>query len=263
MNCQEYQEIIAAHVDRALSSGEQEEAERHLAGCRVCLRLYKEQKALCAYMATHPLLRGVPAALEQRVRLALAEEDQRRSWWGRWREVFTLPRLALGLAAAGLVVLFFWTSFQRGSGEDLLQRTAQDFARATRPDFTLDFRTEDPQVLEASLNQSGQLDFRTRVLDFRSLGYRLKGGAILKEGKGVAALALYEGPEGPILCRRFKGTLSLLPPGGEKRNHHVIYDRGGLTFCFTQEGEMVCSLVSRIPKAKFVQNLELVFFQPS
>jgi anti-sigma factor RsiW len=261
MNCQEYREIVAAHVDNVLTPLEREEAEHHVASCAACRKMYEQERTFRAFVATKPLLQKVPPALEQKLRSALIEAES-ESRWSRLQEIFTFPRLAMGLAAAGLLALLFLPRlFEERGNEDFLQRAAQDYVTITSPGFSLAFHTDDPQALEVYFNQSGSLDFKTWVLDFRKPGYRLKGGTIMKEGEKMVAVTLYEGQKGYILCRRFRGTLSFLPPGGERMGDHLSYTRGDLTFCFMQEGEMVCSLTTRIPRETFVHDLEAVLSQ--
>lgn len=258
MNCQEYREIVAAHVDDVLTPPEREEVGRHVAVCAPCRRVYEREKDFRAFMATKPLLQKVPPALEQNLRRALAKAE-REPWWSRLQEFFTFPRLAVGLAAAGLLALLFFPRwFEEKRSRDFLERITQDYMAATSPGFSLAFRTDDPQVLEAYFNQSGTLDFQARVIDFREQGYRLKGGIVMRTEQKVIAVTLYEGQKGYVLCHRFKGTVSL-PRGGERMGDHLVYTREAFTICFTQVGETMCCLITRIPKETFIHDLEAAF----
>jgi len=276
MNCQEYGEIVAAHiddvdeVDDALTPVEREDVERHVAGCPACQRLYEQEKAFRAFMATKSLLQKVPPALEQNLHIALAKAErasrrasrrasQRASWRSWLQENFTFPWLAVGLATAGLVALLLvpqW--FAEQSSRDFLQKLTQDYMTVTSSDFSLAFRTNDLQALEAYYNQSGTLDFPAQIPDLRKQGYRLKGGTIMKVGEKVMTATLFEGQKGYILCHLFKGAASFLPPDSESMGNHLIYSRGDFTLCFTQERETMCCLITRIPRETFMRDLEAV-----
>lgn len=258
MNCQGYRQIVAAHVDDVLTPPERAEVGRHVASCAPCRKMYEQERDFRAFMTTKPLLQRVPPALEQNLRSTLAKAE-RESWWSRLQEIFTFPRLAMGLAAAGLLALLFaphW--FEEKRSRDFLEKITQDYFAAVNPGFSLAFRTDDPQVLEAYFNRSETLDFNPRVIDFREHGYGLKGGAVMRTEQKVIAVTLYEGQKDYILCHRFKGTVSL-PPGGERMGDHLVYTREGFTICFTQEGEMMCCLVTRIPRETFIHYLEAIF----
>jgi len=259
MNCQEYREIVAAHVDDVLTPSEQEEVERHLAGCVPCLRVYAREKDFCAFMATKPLLQKVPPALGQNLRRALAEAEK-TSWWSWLQETFTFPRLVVGLAAAGLLAFFFlprW--FEEQKNQDVLQRLTQNYMAATSPGFSLAFRTDDLKVLEAYYNQLGPLDFQAQLPDLRKRGYRLKGGTVVRAEGKVMTLTPFEGQKGYIVCHLFRGTVSLLPAGGERIGDHLVYTRGDFTIFFTQKGkEVICALVTRISREKFLRDVGVV-----
>jgi hypothetical protein len=271
MNCQEYSEIVAAHVDDVLTPAEREEVEPHVAGCPACQRLYAQEKAFHTFMATKPLLQKVPPALEQNLHIALAKAERvsrrasrrvsgRASWWSWLQENFTFPRLAaVGLATVGLVAFLLIPHWFAGqSSGDFLQKLTQDYMTVTSSDFSLAFRTNDLQALEAYYNQSGTLDFPAQIPDLRKQGYRLKGGALMKVGEKVMTVTLFEGQQGYILCHLFKGAASFLPPDSERIGNHLIYSRRDFTLCFTQEREAMCCLITRIPRETFMRDLAAV-----
>ena len=140
--------MIAAHVDNVLIPSEREEVEHHVASCEDCQKVYKQEKGFRAFMATKPLLQKVPPALEQNLRIALVKAEK-GSWWSWLQQTFTFPRLAVGLATAGLLAFFFlprWFEQQRNG--DFLQRLAQNYMATTSPDFSLAFHTRDLRRLK-------------------------------------------------------------------------------------------------------------------
>lgn len=79
MNCETYQELVAAHVAGCLASAERNEADRHLASCAICSRLFSYvqqfQSAFVARMLNaRTLIIPVPEAAEQQLRNALRAE---------------------------------------------------------------------------------------------------------------------------------------------------------------------------------------------
>src|SRR2546425_2191556 len=109
MNCEAYQDLVAAHVDGVLTSAEHQEAEAHLRACEQCRQLFAEEQRFHAAFAARRLIVPVPAEVERRLRSALlAENEARHPLWARlraWLRVSLLrPRFAFGLAVAGLVI---------------------------------------------------------------------------------------------------------------------------------------------------------------
>ena len=102
------------------------------------------------------------------------------------------------------------------------------------------------------------LDFETRVFDLAMMEYLAVGGRVHDAGGVPSALFVYRGPDGRILlCQMFRARLEELPGGGDRRvNDGIefqIYERDGKTVVAWQEGEVVCVLVSDIPREQVIQ----------
>ena len=137
----------------------------------------------------------------------------------------------MGLAAVGLLItlLLPWL-FPPAPVSDLLPQVVDYYQAAIEGQIALDYATDDPSALETAFNDSGQLDFRTHVIDFRPVGYQLRGGTIKQFQDHPTALTVYEGEDDPIVCLRQRGALLPVPPGAERmKQNHYLYTRDGYT----------------------------------
>jgi anti-sigma factor RsiW len=265
MNCEAYRDLVTAHVDGVLTPAECQEAEAHLGTCAQCQRLFAEEKRFHTAFATRRLIVSVPTEVEQRLRCALrAESGVRRPLWTRlgvWLGTSLLrPRFAVGLAAAGLLLaLLLPRLFAPKQVPDVFSQAVDYYQTAIEGRSTLAYVTNDPHALAAAFNDSGQLDFRTYVIDFRPAGYRLRGGVIERIQDHPAALAVYEGDDAPIVCLRQGGIMLSIPPGAEQLNKdHYLYTQAGHTILLSQFPDHFCLLISRMSRETFLQHLALL-----
>jgi len=257
MNCETYQDLAAAHVDGVLNPREQQEVELHLATCPTCQRLFTEESRFHAAFTTRRLVVAVPDSVEQRLRAVLvAESTPTLSWWKHLTAFLRPPRLALGLAAAGLfIVLALPYLFSREQEPLWFAQAIDSYQAVTGGRLGLTYHTHDPQELERSLNNSGQLDFVTHVLDLRSAGYHIEGGQVMKIAEHPVAVVLYKGEDGPIVCLRQRGMAPPIPKEGKGRKGEYVYTHAGYTVSFAQVSEHFCILIARLPRETFRRRL--------
>jgi anti-sigma factor RsiW len=265
MNCAAYQDLVAAHVDGVLTPAERQEAEAHLGTCELCRQLFAEEQGFHAAFAARHLVVPVPAEVERRLRTALlAENEARRPLWARlrtWLRASLLrPYYVLGLAVAGLLIaLVLPRLFPPVPGPALLPQAVDYYQAARTGQVALDYATDDPHALQAAFNDSGQLDFRTHVLDFRPAGYQLRGGTIKHFRDHPTALTIYEGQNDPIVCLRQRGALLPVPPGAERMDQdHYLYTQDGYTIVLSQFPDHFCILISRLSREAFLHYLALL-----
>jgi len=265
MNCETYQDLVAAHVDGILTPTERQEVEGHLGLCTQCQRLFAEERHFHTAFAARRLIMSVPVEVEQRLRLALgAERVSPRLLWqrvGEWigaSRVF--PRIGLGLVAAGLLlVLLLPRLFSPDQVPNLLPQAMDYYQAALEGQIALEYTTDDPHTLETAFNDSGQLNFRTHVIDFRPAGYQLRGGTIKQFQDHPAALTIYEGEDDPIVCMRQSGTTLSVPSGAERMNqNHYLYTQDGYTILLSQFPDHFCVLISRLSREAFLRYLALL-----
>lgn len=259
MNCEAYQDLVAAHVDGVLSSAERQEAEQHLAACAACQQLFEQESRFHAAFAARRLVVSAPAEVEQRLRAALASESPPRlSWRERLSAFRWQPRLAVGLAVAALLVAFLLPRFLPSASEPAwLPQVLDSYHAATEGRLSFTYHTDDPRELEAAFNRSGQLDFVTHVLDLRAAGYRIEGGQIMWEEDHPVAVVLYQGKEGPIVCIRRRGQVPPMPAGSEGKAEQYLYTYAGYTVSCAQFSEHFCTLITRLPRETFRRRLAM------
>jgi anti-sigma factor RsiW len=255
-----YQDLVAAHVDRVLTPAECHEVERHLSSCQSCRRLYAQEQRFHTAFVARRFLVPVPAEVERRLRGVLAAESEpQRHLWKRLVERLTtiLPlRLTLGLAAAGLLfMLLLPRLLPLASEPGLFTLAAEQYQTATADPRVFAYETEDPRKLQIAFNSSGQLDFTTHVLDLRSIGYRLRGGSVIRTKGRPTAVAVYDRENGYIVCLRQHGMMPPLPSGAERIQSNYVYTQAGYTIVFVQNPGHFCLLVSRLPREVFLRTL--------
>lgn len=273
MNCETYQELVAAHVDGCLASDERNEANRHLASCTTCSQLFSHaqqfQSAFAARMVTaRTLIVPVPEAVERQLQNALsAETASPLAFWERMRARFAyppvrsrLPRLAWGTALAScLVLIALFQLFSPRPSSRLLATATSYYSAVTEGHVALTYTTHAVQQLQESFNQSGQLDFSTHVPDLQQAGYQLQGGTVAAVQGHPIAVAYYAGLESdtqPIVCLRQRGSMPSPGFGARRVSADVyLYDQDGYAVLVSQFSGHFCTLVSRLPGDVFLELL--------
>jgi anti-sigma factor RsiW len=230
------------------------EAEAHVASCAECareleaLRRVKEAVRRAAVPA-------VPADLDARLTAALARETgvgpvrSTRRWLS--------PRAALALAAV-LAVAFTATvlSWRSRSAPGVSAEIARAYSEYRDQRLPLELRTADTAALERYFASHG-VPFPTHVYDLGMMGFQLVGGRVHLLDARDSALFVYHGANGiALLCDMYPGLLADLPPPVETREHDGIrfdvHQKDGLTMVFWEEGEIICVLVSEMPREDIV-----------
>ena len=259
MNCEAYQDFVAAHVDGVLSPAERQEVESHLTSCALCQRLFQEESRFRAAFTARQFVVAVPAEVEQRLHAALAAESPPiPSWRDRLSALLWQLRLAFGLAAAASVIALLLPrlfSSPSDSAPAWFSQVLDSYLAATEGRLSFTYHNEDPQELEAVLNQSGQLDFVTHVLDLRLAGYQIEGGQVVWVKDHPVAVVLYQGKDGPIVCLRQRGMAPPMPAGSEGQTGQYLYTRAGYTVSCTQFSGHFCMLITRLSREALMRRL--------
>lgn len=259
MTCEEYQDLVAAHVDGQLSSTEQHAVNGHLQSCDACReRFAQEQQFHRAFASRRFLLSPSPAVMET-LTAALAREAPPLPSWRqrlfahrlRLRSLFFLPRFATVAAVTAALLVYWWFGMAQ---PDVLATAAEQYEIAATDQRVFTYVQSDPRKLEQSFNASGQLDFTTHVLDFRPFGYRIRGGNIIRLHGQPTTVTVYRSREADLICLRQRGTLPPLPPGALHIGRDVVYAYKQYTVLVIQEAELFCMLVSPLPRAAFLQS---------
>lgn len=220
--------------------------EAHLPQCPRCREeLAVLERARAAARALAPF--APPADLAARIAGALDGEDRAPAFGPtRHRVRYRWPVVLAGVTAAAAVIALLVLP---SGGKDLPVAVARDLARYRASHLALDLQTADPAALEHFFTERG-IGFPTHVFDLAMMRYRLAGGRAHQLAGRASAFFAYTGPDAtPVICEMYRGTLTELPAGAERRVHDgitfLIYRVSGATVVFWQEGAVICALASQ------------------
>lgn len=256
MQCAEYRDLVAAHVDARLIPEEASLAAAHLAVCPRCTGLFEAQRALKEAARGRRLIHRTPPAVRAAVmaRIAADEQAQRASWLSTWRR--PRPRLAVAALAALLVVGLATILLRPRSPvppTPLLDTIVAHYHAAASGEVELSVRTDDPMALRAYYLQTGAFTFTNTVVNLEPLGLVLVGGRVSELAGTRSTFSVYRGAQGIVLCHRIPAGSVDLPPGGEVAGGDHFYTVDGITICIHREGDVICFLASAMPRADFVR----------
>jgi anti-sigma factor RsiW len=264
MNCDTYQDLVAAHVDNALTSSEADEAQAHVRECDGCRRLFEEERQFRVAFAARRLIVPLPVAAEQRLHQVLytatGSQPTIRERLRAWLEATPIFfRVASGIAVAGILLALLLPFAQRPTSPPAaFTRALHYYHEVTTTTPAVVYHTDNPQQLQAQFNGSGHLDFTTQVSDLRPAGYQLIGGNVLSEDGQPLAVSVYEeDSNNPLVCLRQRGHLPSLPEQAHDGHGHYWYSADGYTAMFTQFPDHFCVMISRQSKEAFMRRLQM------
>ena len=236
MDCRTFDEIAAAAADQCLPADELAAVEAHLAECARCRAERDAQQAMRRLVRERLPRPAVPEALRKEVLRRLGAK--RGGTAIRWRRVL----LAGSIAAALLLGV---APFLRGGSISLLTVATADVAAAEAGRLSMAMRTSDAAALRGYYRRAG-VAFDHSVEDFEARGLHLLGGEVSSIGTAVTTRTIYQGPQGKVVCRRFRFGTVELPRGGEQVGAARVFVHGGIQVVITQIGDVVCSMASRL-----------------
>ena len=252
-----FKDEIQDLLDNRLDASARAKVERHLETCDECRREFEALQWTKQVTAKRFAPVEAPAELREKILRAL-RSDERGGDARIVRPRFRMPKLAPALACAalvliaiGLVVVF---TAKPNAPPEVAARDFRDY-RAQK--LALELKTDDGKKMETFFATHG-VSFNTRVFDLGMMNYRLIGGRVQRVDRAPRALFVYHGPADQILvCQMYAGSVMDLPRGAAERENNGIkfylYEKGGLTMVFWQEGTVVCVLTSDIGAEQVVQ----------
>jgi len=225
MDCQEYKEIISAHVDGALSSEERLTVQSHLNQCPRCTRMFLWETGLKRAMKAKLSLISARSALKERV-LGNLRETPREVLFG-WSYM-----------AHGAVPYLFWQGHLQ---EDIYTGAMAQYQNVAQG-------IKDNQ--QAASPAVGRLDLRP-------WGYRILSRQIQQIMGQEGRVFVYQGPgKEYLLGQEIKGVEFSHPSGGTviraSSRNFVSYSQQGVNLIAWKQKDLLCILTSTLPKEKLL-----------
>lgn len=239
MDCQEYREILAAHVDGVLSSEERLTVQSHIQECRRCMQWFLwETKARRSIKLRLPLLPARPGLRERLLdRLGETRHESIFGWF------YTPYRLATAFALLLIVAVpyFVW---QHQVQEEIFTDAIAQYQKVTKG------------IVEAQ-EAASSLTPAARLLDLSPWGYRVLTRQTLqvKGQEGRAFVYQGQGKE-YLLAQEFDGV-EFSPPRSARvirasSREFVSYSQKGVNLIAFKEKDLLCILASTLPKEKLL-----------
>jgi len=257
MNCEEYADLVAADVDDALEADERGAAARHRATCGACATLREQQLAMRARLRRLPA-RQMPEDVRTRVLAGLDREDAKPATSGGATVLQFVSRrrfLLVGALAASLALLIVPTG--RFTQSDLVAQLVQDAKAAAADEIAFAVRSVQVEDVRAYFTAQ-TLDFERTVPDLTPLGYIPIGATVDRSGDAAAAVTVFRGSNGTIVCRRLPLDAVEIPADAERFGDAFVITTDGVTMRFVRDGDALCSLASTMPRKQFLRELGLV-----
>ena len=234
MDCQDYKEMISAHVDGALSSEERLAVRSHLDGCPKCTQMFHWETQMRSALKR----KLSPIAARPGLRARVLDQLEGTSKEG----LFGWPYLAHGLAAAFVLLLIVAIPYLSGPGKVQEEILTDAIARYQR---VMQGVVETPQAGFPA----------ARLLDLSPWGYRLLSGQTLQVKGQEGRAFVYRGRgKDYLLAQEFEGG-ELSPPPGSKvvrvsSQDFVSYSQGRVNLVAWKQKDLLCILASTLPKEK-------------
>lgn len=236
MDCQQYKEIISAHVDGALSSEERLTVQSHLNRCSRCTRLCLWETGVRRALKPKLSLISARSALKERVLDQLRETPR--------EGLFSWSYMAHGLAAAFALLLIvavpylFWSDKVEG---DIFTGAIARYQKVTQA------RVDTPQTTSPA----------AQLLDLSPLGYRILSSRTRRVKGQEGRVFVYQGPgKEYLLAQEIKGVEFSHPSGGTviraSSRNFVSYSQQGVNLIAWKQKDLLCILTSTLPKEKLL-----------
>ncbi len=241
MDCQEYREIIAAHVDGTLLSEERKAVESHLNQCVRCAQMFLWENEVRKFLKRMLSPIKVRAGLKESI-LDQLGETSKEGLLSRYYSRGLVAAFALLLLLA--VPYLFWRGKVQKVQEEIFTDAIAQYQMVTQG------IGDTPQATSPSTPAA-------RLLDLSPWGYRLlaKQSQQLKGQDG--RVFIYQGQEKEyLLAQEFYGVDYSLPPGAStirvSGRDFVNYSKGNVNLIGWKEKDILCILASNLPKEKLL-----------
>jgi len=237
MDCQEYKEIISAHVDGALSSRERPVVQAHLSQCPKCTQKFlwetEVKKSLKRKLSPIPLRPG----LRERLLEQLGETNK--------EGFFGWSYMTHGLAAAFALLLIVAVPYLLRQGkvqEEIFTNAIAQYQMVTQgiSDTPPASTTPAARVLDLSPWVYHILARQTKQVRGQ------EGRVFVYQGQGKEYLLAQEFEGASILPHRHAESIQV------SNRDFVSYSQDGVNLIAWKEKDLLCILTSTLPKKKLL-----------
>ena len=237
MNCQEFEIALHPYVDGELPVREMTAAEAHVAECRRCHALARQEREFRQLLRRQPR-EAAPEALRANIQTSLRREA-RRTIARPWLVVPTLSAAAAALLVAALLPVF-------RSAPSIVAELVDKHIAYAQLERPAELASSDPAEIAQWFQARASL--RVIVPDYSPAGIRLVGARIADADERKAAYLLYE--KGHTLLSIFMLRTERAAPSGRRvafRGHdYVTAERKGYHTVSWTDGQTVFGLVSSL-----------------
>lgn len=242
MNCQEYRDIVAAHVDGTLSVPEEAEVRSHLDGCEQCSRIFlwevKAAEAIKQKVSAVMIDPGVRTRILQTL-----EKESKRSLFGWSLNRYQLAAsLALFLVAIASVLVI-----RTKRSDDIFNHVV----------------AQHHQMIDGAVPVSNDASQQSTdsPLDLRPWGYRLLTQQTTQYDAIKGRTFLYAGDRKEyVLAQEFKGGTLSVPPGAKSieasGKTFISHTVEGVNLVAWKEKDVLCILAAKLPQETLLQLAE-------
>src|ERR671922_394597 len=232
MNCQEYREIVSAHVDGALFAEEKREVRCHVDHCSKCRQIFLHEtdfkKLLRQNLAPISVRPSFKEALLERL------EGKRKRASMPW----AYQRYGIGAAIALLLLAIVpLLLFRNQAGEEIFSQAAAQYQMLTG------------KVVESPIPSSPHA---ARSFDLSPWGYHLLTSNASELNGLVGITSTYRNERRDyVLAQEFQGGNLSVPAGAKSvqvaGKSFVMHTENGVNLIAWKERNLLCILASRVP----------------
>jgi anti-sigma factor RsiW len=222
-----------AFIDGEALGAEADAAERHIATCAECQAVVADAAALSDRMRSVAVRHRAPAALRERILLALDKEAARADETHAAPPRLHRPSFWFGLfggaGVSGLIAATALLLILPPAASSLLDQITDAHTNALMAGRQIAVVSTDHHTVKPWF--AGRIAVSPPVSDFAAQGYKLTGGRLDHVAGAPAAVVVYEHGKHEIDLFVWADRGAALPASGLRHGYHTIFwKRGDLDF---------------------------------
>ncbi len=249
MDCQNYKDIISAHVDDALSPKERWAVHTHVSQCPKCRQMYIWETQVARDLKRKLFPLEARPALKERILEQLGKSHREVFWGWSYRKHGVLTAIAILLVVA--VPYWFWPN---GAEENVFNHAIAQYRKVSLGGAPTSQRAVSKTPA-------------ARLLDLSPWGYQiLSRQSHWVEGRQGRTFVYSTGSgEEYLMAQEFEG-MEISPPsrGSVVRTSNrdfMSYSQGEVNLVAWKDKDILCILASKLPKKKLLGLAQRIAFQ--